>query len=346
VVWGLWSGIGLASVVRLVAERMPRARAFAPALLAVAFLPLALNWTAATRKGPDARLPADFAYNLLNSVPPYGILFTYGDNDTFPLWWAQEADGIRQDVTVVCLALANTDWYLRQLRTMPIREFDESRAPAIWRGRHPVRPSGPLHTMTDEQIISAFDPDAIMALGRPGFTVNLGPFTQSFPPNTFPEPNQIASLRIVQQNIGRRAIVWASSTGREFAGLASHVVQRGLGFELLATPPDTASPTLATSIFGGPPVDVPTTERLAWQTYRYAGLLTADNPDLEPTSASIAGSLSLPFAQLAAVAEQAGDTAKMEKNLQRALQISPNPQLRAAFDQLRSRRFPAAPSPK
>ena len=60
-------------------------------LFSLALVPPVLNWHDASRsRGADRELAADLAYNLLNSVPPYGILFTYGDNDTFPLWWAQE----------------------------------------------------------------------------------------------------------------------------------------------------------------------------------------------------------------------------------------------------------------
>ncbi len=108
--WGLWAGLG---ALRL-GMRLPRAGGIAG--LALAALPIVLNWRAVDRsREPEASLPARAATALLTSAPPRAVLITAGDNDTYPSWYAQSVERARTDVTVIVSPMLNARWYREEI---------------------------------------------------------------------------------------------------------------------------------------------------------------------------------------------------------------------------------------
>ena len=114
----IWIGLGalaLFELLRKAAGETPAAViASALTFAAVPALMGAENWDDHDRSG--RYLARDVAFNYLNTCKPQAIIFTGGDNDTFPLWYAQEVEGIRTDVRVCNLMLLNTDWYIDQMK--------------------------------------------------------------------------------------------------------------------------------------------------------------------------------------------------------------------------------------
>ena len=120
----IWIGLGVTAVwgflKKITGNKkvMDMISAVTATVVCLLFVPLLLaseNWNDHDRSGRyTAR---DLAIDYLESCKPNAILFTYGDNDTFPLWYAQEVEGVRTDVRIVNLSLLSTDWYINQMKT-------------------------------------------------------------------------------------------------------------------------------------------------------------------------------------------------------------------------------------
>ncbi|HEY6975347.1 MAG TPA: DUF2723 domain-containing protein [Chitinophagaceae bacterium] len=122
---GLTVGIGFFILLALVAAGIPYILKFLnnkQAITYAAFIIALLVpvWMGAQEWDDHDRskkqLPRDMAKDYLNSCAPNAILFTFGDNDTYPLWYAQEVEGIRPDIRVINTSLLGIDWYINQLR--------------------------------------------------------------------------------------------------------------------------------------------------------------------------------------------------------------------------------------
>ena len=279
---GVLIAAGLAALVRGIGDwlgdRVDDARRYAVAtpVLAVALIPLLGNRVTASRA--HETLARDFAIDILESIEPYGILITAGDNDTFPLWFAQEVLGVRRDVTLANLSLMNTDWHLRQLRRRELPDFDPATAASIWRpgtdapgqplgegaGGGWVRPTEPVFQLSLGQLDSL--PEIAPAPSGPrmvdSLVVQFG--------EEYLTRSDIATFLLIRDNLGRRPIYFSWSDGGypdSMLGLTPYLLSQGMVRKLSPVP---IVPDGERIVFdqGMGFVDVPRTRTLLEQLYR------------------------------------------------------------------------------
>ncbi len=300
--WGVLAGVGLSTLWGSLSDRLGTARAelATSPVLSVALIPLVFNFVWADRAGEYAA--RDWAYDLLQSVEPYGVLFTNGDNDTFPLWYLQEVEGVRRDVTVIVGQYLYTDWYPRQLRewTRPCepgpgglpegggtpvadpgrliddtgpgpcqRPFLAAGAPDFY--RDPGPPPGPILDLEPARI------DSIRgAYLSSDSTVGLGPVGVTYPEGTYLGRGDQVVLRIIRDVAGERPVYFSSAAGlMRSLGLDRWGVRHGLVSRLRLRPLEGEPPDGITKLsrqMGGDWFDVERSRALVDDVYRYRGL--------------------------------------------------------------------------
>ncbi len=229
--FGLWVGLGFASFLHLLATRHRNkirwmAPLFSVLILASPALPLTMNMGIKTRA--HNWVPYDYAYNLLQSCERDGILFTNGDNDTFPLWTLQETYGIRRDVRVVNLSLLNTDWYIAQLidlepkLNIPLVIFDEMFQP---------------HLMPKEDFLKNINVRRNMLQASKKVIISPWKLELEIPENSKAPYFRIQDymiLNIVHGNVDKRPIYFAVTVSEgNLMGLTKYLSMEGMVYRLL-----------------------------------------------------------------------------------------------------------------
>ena len=130
--FAIWIGLGVAAIAEYLSKKINEKPAAILASVVCLLVPVQMvsqTWDDHDRS--NRYTCRDFGQNYLNSVPEKGnpILFTNGDNDTFPLWYNQETEGVRTDVRVCNLSYLQTDWYIDQMRRPA---YDSPSVPINW----------------------------------------------------------------------------------------------------------------------------------------------------------------------------------------------------------------------
>ena len=233
----IWLGIGMSGLVSLARARMKPSHVV-PAIgillaIFVTMIPAAAisnhidpaysNWQVHDRS--DNWIPFDYAVNMLESCEPDAILFAHGDNDTYPLWYAQYVEGVRADVRVINLSILNAPWYIKQLRDL--------------------EPEVPI-TFSDDYIDNRLCADNLMSYRTALWPtdakdVTAAGITWSMPPdyltgdrkNGLLSVSSIMTAHIIEQVNFERPIYFSTYTGHQrLIGLIEYMSMEGMVYRL------------------------------------------------------------------------------------------------------------------
>jgi hypothetical protein len=306
VAWGIWVAIALAEIAR---NWIPKVRIrFRPAMsavFAVALIPVVCNFPATTRRQtPDATMARDFARALLQSAPLNSVLFTNGDNDTFPVWYVQQVEGFRADVTVVCLSMAPAPIYINDLRRShgviydavdTLRPFRVSRELAI-----PLDLHAPLHVASGSLLTSA----------------------------------DLLVIEVLRASAGHRPIAWTIGGADELFDLGPQLVQEGMALILPATPADSMAVVGGAATGpGGVLLDLQATRRLV-DGWWFGRLESGGFARLDPHMQVVAQAVAAPMTQTGIGLMMHGDTTAGVAMLRRAVRLADDSLAKAALRQI------------
>lgn len=265
--FSIWIGLGVVGVAKLMSKILPKRLSAMIAVVACLGVPAlmgAQNWDDHDRSGRTTA--RDFGQNYLNSVDKNAILFSNGDNDTFPLWYNQEVEGVRTDVRVCNLSYLPTDWYIDQMKR---GAYESAPLPISWEkkdyisGRNDVLPvhdltSGEPYNMSDAfEIIKSDDPD--FKIDGDGFfpsptlylpvnadeVVNSGTVSaerkdEILPQITFDLPRNVFKgesmvMEMIKENNWQRPMYMCVTVGEEFypSSLNKYFERTGLAMQIV-----------------------------------------------------------------------------------------------------------------
>ncbi|WP_256013452.1 glycosyltransferase family 117 protein [Desertivirga xinjiangensis] len=355
--FAIWIGLGVAAIAEWLRAKVSATNAGVLAtvicLLAAPVLMAKENWNDHNRS--EKYTTRDFAVDYLESCEPNAILFTYGDNDTYPLWYVQEVEGVRPDIRIVNLSLLGTDWYVRQMKkkvneaeALPITMSDDKFVQGVrdviyyydYKIEGPVELKNVFDVITSddesdkvtlqdgsrENILPTknlkltINPADVLATKTvsPAMKDSIAPVMEWSYNQNYVTKAELAMFDILAHNNWKRPIYFAVTVPSEnYIGLQKYLYNEGFAYRLVPLKPAQVDSTQqAPDLINSTAMYNNVVNKFKWGNMKQASYL-------DPESTRMIATVIKTFNSLAEKLLKEGKTEEARKTLKKALEVIP-----------------------